>query len=993
MPKILFFCLVLLLCYESKSFSQDKILALDSLEAKSYLTMADSLEKLSEYENAAQCYNNAADYYYLTENWNQYASCKMNELYVLIDASKFDEAMGNITQAISLINSKLPENNIFSFHCQVKKSLLFYKQEKYTEAIDILKNSIDLFKQHSESDSTNGQKVLASAYFEYGNNFLSIGKRDSAIYMYEKTLAIRQKTYKKNDELIVDCFNNLGIVYAYFGDFKLANTYMLKALNAREELHGFAHPQTAWSFTNLAILNIYSGDYEKALEYAHKGLESRKQCLSSEHVELASSYSTIANIYNETGDFDKSLEYNTLALGVYKKIFGENSTQVASIYNNMADNYNKHKMYFEALKYFKKAYQIHIAEAGSNLTPQKVMYEMNIADTYFNLNNIDSANYYNRSAYLSNFTPLVKNHSIEALIDLESAFIILEQKAQIHIRKYQLSKEINNLKIAYKSYLDYIELMDYFKQKTFEEDSKIDIIRRNNSIMNDAIDLVYTLHKELPDEYSSEQVSRLIEKNKSNTLLEMMERTYNVSEKLPDSVAIAWKQLSAAIYELKTERDYILSTKSDTNISALSDSLFVLQSKFHRLNEHIEKNYENVTGNFQLNSFNNKKALKNEYNTALLNYYISDSLMYICFTDNSREIIRTTTIDSLFQDKVKQYLSYIRKNRFAGVRTLAPQLYNILIQPVSDLIENKEKLIIIPDKFLYYLPFESLTHDIAINNFKDKKYLINDYEIVYQYSKTMYCRYLSKQKTKISSNCNWLGYAPVFNDNGEPLAINNESLTKTLSETGEDSGELRRSISIDGKTFNSLPYSEKEVQEIAAIFKSQNFSTSEYFFSEASKNSFLENCSDYKILHLASHGIINESSPKLSGILFYPESDTSGSSGKLNSVLTAGEIYNLEIQADLVVLSACETGIGSIIQGEGVISLTRALTYSGASNIIYTLWKVGDKNSYAIMLKFYEYLLNGETYSGALRKAKLDMIKNEETAFPGSWSAFSLIAI
>jgi CHAT domain-containing protein len=238
-----------------------------------------------------------------------------------------------------------------------------------------------------------------------------------------------------------------------------------------------------------------------------------------------------------------------------------------------------------------------------------------------------------------------------------------------------------------------------------------------------------------------------------------------------------------------------------------------------------------------------------------------------------------------------------------------------------------------------------------------------------------------------------LGYAPVFNDNGEPLAINNESLTKTLSETGEDSGELRRSISIDGKTFNSLPYSEKEVQEIAAIFKSQNFSTSEYFFSEASKNSFLENCSDYKILHLASHGIINESSPKLSGILFYPESDTSGSSGKLNSVLTAGEIYNLEIQADLVVLSACETGIGSIIQGEGVISLTRALTYSGASNIIYTLWKVGDKNSYAIMLKFYEYLLNGETYSGALRKAKLDMIKNEETAFPGSWSAFSLIAI
>ena len=153
-------------------------------------------------------------------------------------------------------------------------------------------------------------------------------------------------------------------------------------------------------------------------------------------------------------------------------------------------------------------------------------------------------------------------------------------------------------------------------------------------------------------------------------------------------------------------------------------------------------------------------------------------------------------------------------------------------------------------------------------------------------------------------------------------------------------------------------------------------------------------CNKYAIVHLASHGIINESAPNLSGILFYPKSDSSDIlNWKNSSVLTAGEIRNIRLNADLVVLSACESGLGKVVHGEGVLSLTRAITLAGTKNILFTLWKVGDQNSYKIMVKFYELLLHDNNYSEALRKAKLEMIKNESTSFPGIWGAFTLIAI
>jgi CHAT domain-containing protein len=145
---------------------------------------------------------------------------------------------------------------------------------------------------------------------------------------------------------------------------------------------------------------------------------------------------------------------------------------------------------------------------------------------------------------------------------------------------------------------------------------------------------------------------------------------------------------------------------------------------------------------------------------------------------------------------------------------------------------------------------------------------------------------------------------------------------------------------------------------------------------------------DYQYIHLATHGFVNDESPELSGLLLAQDTTDHDE----DNVLYMGEVYNLQLNADLVTLSACETGLGKIIEGEGVVGLTRALTYAGARNILVSLWKVNDASTAELMISFYQRLLqnNQMQISAALRDAKLAMIKSGKFSDPYYWSPFVL---
>ncbi len=169
--------------------------------------------------------------------------------------------------------------------------------------------------------------------------------------------------------------------------------------------------------------------------------------------------------------------------------------------------------------------------------------------------------------------------------------------------------------------------------------------------------------------------------------------------------------------------------------------------------------------------------------------------------------------------------------------------------------------------------------------------------------------------------------------------------------------------------------------------------------SEATEENFRVSAKNYKYVHIATHGLINPDKPELSGLVFWK--DTAGTSSNLpqlyiadkenDGVLYTREIYNLDLNADLVTLSACETGAGKLVKGEGLLSFVRGFSFSGVPNMLISYWKVNDKTTAAFMLDFYEGVLSGESYSAALRKAKLAAISNPSTSFPSSWGNFVLI--
>jgi CHAT domain-containing protein len=163
-----------------------------------------------------------------------------------------------------------------------------------------------------------------------------------------------------------------------------------------------------------------------------------------------------------------------------------------------------------------------------------------------------------------------------------------------------------------------------------------------------------------------------------------------------------------------------------------------------------------------------------------------------------------------------------------------------------------------------------------------------------------------------------------------------------------------------------------------------------YFYSDAKEDSFKINVGDYNIVHVASHSFMNEEQPDISGVVFAQPVDSAYSN---DGILYSSEAYNLDLSADLVVLSSCESGLGKLFKGEGMIALTRGFLYSGTSNIMFSLWKIPDKHTSELMVEFYIQMISGKSYSESLRQAKRKLIGNLLTARPRSWAGFLLIGV
>ncbi|MBL7814566.1 MAG: CHAT domain-containing protein, partial [Saprospiraceae bacterium] len=289
------------------------------------------------------------------------------------------------------------------------------------------------------------------------------------------------------------------------------------------------------------------------------------------------------------------------------------------------------------------------------------------------------------------------------------------------------------------------------------------------------------------------------------------------------------------------------------------------------------------------------------------------------------------------------------------------QLQQKLIAPLSNLLTRE--VVIVPDGVLGYVPFDVLLTEQPKDALKFEKhsYLGKKHIISYNYSATLW-QEMRDKKHKTEPKKNFIGFAPYFNGD-----------TTLLSSLFSHDLAMRKGL-------DSLKYTGEEV------FKAQKLMRGESMMDKkATKETFEKIAGDYRIVHLATHGKANDKIGDYCFLAFTEKKDS-----VQNELLYVRDIYNLSLNADLVVLSACETGIGELKRGEGIVSLARAFTYAGTKSMVTTLWDVNDKSTMYIMEGFYRQLRKGQPKDKALWQSKIDYFTRAkgELAHPYFWAAF-----
>jgi len=321
--------------------------------------------------------------------------------------------------------------------------------------------------------------------------------------------------------------------------------------------------------------------------------------------------------------------------------------------------------------------------------------------------------------------------------------------------------------------------------------------------------------------------------------------------------------------------------------------------------------------------------------TAVLTYWISGNQLIMWLIARSGILFKSIPIDeqsvSMLVERARRS---IQSNSMDNIRPDMSMLYSLLIKPVEDKLPNYRNLVIIPNGSLHFLPFQALMNS-------SEEYLIQRFNLIYAPSASVFM-FCNKRKVKVGSR--FMGMA--------------------LSD-----------IILENKS--GLPGTEDEVRKILPLFP-DNIST---FGKESTETFVKNNAAGYNFIHFATHGSYNYEQPLYSHLLFLP---TEEDDGRFNVF----EVFELNINAGLVTLSACETGLGNISQGDELVGLSRAFLFAGASSVIVSLWAVADHPTSLLMVNFYRYLKN-HNLQEALTLAQRDVIKVYPQ--PLYWSPFILI--
>ena len=367
--------------------------------------------------------------------------------------------------------------------------------------------------------------------------------------------------------------------------------------------------------------------------------------------------------------------------------------------------------------------------------------------------------------------------------------------------------------------------------------------------------------------------------------------------------------------------------------------------------------------------------------TILLSYSLAEPASFLFAVSRADFQVKRLPSEAALSEGVQKLLAAITDKSHPApeeYRRQAVRLSEQLLKPVSHMLAGKNALVIVADGALHRLPFDALVAPgaAAQGDLRRLDYLIRRFAISYAPSASVLAGLQNETRETGSKGLIAFG-DPVYDERSEGV------IASTLRAAGSR------------LNFQRLPHSHAEIDGIAGLFAADD---RELFLGEAASEENVkvpERLSRYRMVHFSTHGYVNEARPRFSGLVLSMPAPTSPQSAIRNpqsedGLLSAYEIFNLKLKADLVVLSACETGLGKEVKGEGLMSLTRAFIYAGTPSVVVSLWNVNDESAADLMIRFYRHLKTGKTSKAeALRQAQLETIR--DNGFPFFWAPFVLV--
>ena len=852
----------------------------------------------------------------------------------------------------------------------------------FGQAVEYYNRALALWQRKGDrGQEANTRNGLAGALDE-------LGQGKAALDMFESVLRFCQETGNRSLEAFVQ--NNIGKIYDTWAESQKALDHYLTAVKLYKDTNNLNGWATA--LDNIGVHYEELADPSRALDFLNESLEIRHKGPGGPRGE-ANTLSNIGYSYSLLGNQEKALQYYAQSLYLLQQ--ARDSRSEAYILITRGISYSALRKFEAALADYRRAADLHKESA----------------DTRGQAFALEKAG----EAYQSLGRPKEALEQFPKALELFRTVGERQGEAQTLYAMSRAEFDSGSPNRSQQDVEQAIQIIESLRVKTASQQLRANFFSSKQDFYRLDIQVEMALHKAHPEQGFGAAALYTSEKARARVLLDRL-----------GEGQLDLAQASPALLERKRDIERQLSTTAERSLLARSDprrseDATVLVKQVDSLTREYDdveariraenKAYKDLTES-RLVSLKDIQSQLLDKETVLLEYSLGEQQSFLwlvagdaplrSFELPGRAVIEKAALD--FRETVtarqahpsEDAESHMARVRKADARYLvqAAELGRMVLGPASSFLQDK-RLVIVADGVLQLIPFEALIIGDAAAAAKYSRAphgnlmgspLVQNHEIVYEPSASVVAM-LRSQPPRTAPKSTVIFADPVFDAQDTrvsgQLSAQNAGPSQVVKRGDMD--QALRDAGAAGSRLERLLSSREEASEIAAM--SPPGSTFLALDFQANKGAFRkEDLSQYRIIHFATHGVMDDVHPELSGIILSLVDEHGWAQ---EGFLRLGDIYALNLRADLVVLSACRTGLGKEIKGEGMLSLTRAFLYAGSARVVASLWKVDDEVTAELMKAFYRGMLKERLSPvGALRQAKIQIQKRQRWKSPFYWAGF-----